>query len=256
MKKLDILTLTATVFFLLLIYSACKGPKGSTGATGPQGPGGASGTTYQIQFQNDSFPNTNYAGSYDTYIVDSAPNSSFGLCELLYVGGGYPAAGSRARSLIYFDIQDLTPNNVVVTGAYLTLYNAGGSEFNTITAYAVSSNWAEGPGNCGSGQLITSPPFECTWKDGIVGPWTNPGGDFSSAPASNTVFVNLDISFESYTFKLNNSLIQSWLSYPNSNNGLLLESSDETSVDSTTFHSSKAQNSLDFPKLTIYYQLP
>ena len=111
----------------------------------------------------------------------------------------------------------------------------------TVTPYAVNSFWIED---------------YATWDspdDGYTG-WN--GGSYSIA-AGNPVKITSSNYEQFVTFELNPVVVQSWITLPSSNNGILLKT---TFIDIPAYASFASSENTDYdfntaPKLTLYYSL-
>jgi hypothetical protein len=239
---------SSAIFILLItaaiIFSSCKGNQG------PSGPKG--GNVAAISYQNSLYPSDAYSGSMDTDLVSTSPEADYGQCGLIEIGHNGAAIG---RGLMKFQIIGISPANVKVTSAYLTLYAVGGNSA-TITAYAVTSYWYEGGGDCSGTGTAESTWNSCT----AYATWLSPGGDYNMSPASGSVMVpDVSAAAKYVSLKLDNSLVQSWMDNPDSNYGLILrEQAENQSTNSciTAFASNQFGTAAYGPKLTIYYEIP
>src|SRR5271157_3238072 len=114
-KTIVLILLVFTCFTFLLI--SCKGATGPAGAAGAPG---APGTEFKIDFQQGVYPTSNYTLASDTYIADSCPDTNYGQCQNLYVGVD-TTVPVVYRAMLRFDLTLVTPSNVQVTNAYLTM---------------------------------------------------------------------------------------------------------------------------------------
>jgi hypothetical protein len=239
--------LVIALFFVLLSVS-CKGPAGA------QGPSGASGTEFSASFQQGVWPDPSYAGTYDSFIVDALANTNYGICQNVYVGVD-TSVNSVYRGVVKFDLTDITPKNVQVTSAFMTLYGSTSSGSVTMTAYPLTTFFNEGSGDC-SGQDNSVIKSMVTWTK----IWTNPGGDISSTPRSNTVYYDSNTSgFYPLVFTLDNATVQNWIANPQLNDGMIIKAANETT--GTNYLAFISRNDVSYtitnrPKLTVYYKLP
>ncbi len=238
MKKTIILILTVISLFGFI---SCKGEKGDAGVTGPAGE-----DIVMAVFQQLTYPDSNYSGVKDTIITDANINYNYGNCGSSGAGA-YPSyVGTRA--LIKFDISGIVPSNVIVTKAELILNLNQVYGTNTYTAYSITKDWIEGTA-CG-GPLAGT----CTWNNYGTGAWTNPGGDFNSTPVSNSLIIKGSAP-QTITFLLNASMVQSWISNPSTNFGILIKANNEAVENNSIFWNSK-ENMSTGPMLKVYYKLP
>ncbi|HRU40169.1 MAG TPA: DNRLRE domain-containing protein, partial [Candidatus Goldiibacteriota bacterium] len=124
---------------------------------------------------------------------------------------------------------------------------------NTYTAYAISRSWTEGTGACGGGGIGVN----VSWNnfDGTGNAWTAPGGDFSVSAASNAVPVTTVANGTEISFNLNTSMVQSWISSPSTNYGIIIKDSATTGDKWLRPCSSEIAGTAYRPKLTVNYTL-
>jgi hypothetical protein len=241
------MVLAAALIFILLLTS-CKGP------AGPQGAAGAPGTEFVTSFQQGVWPDPSYAGTNDSFIVDSMANTNFGNCGSAYVGVD-TSVNSVYRGVIRFDLTAIMPKTVQVTNAFMTLYGSTSSGSLTVTAYPLTLFFDEGSGTC-AGRDNTVIKSMVTWTR----VWTTPGGDFSSAPMSNQVyFDSATTGFYPLVFTLDNTIVQNWIAHPELNYGVIIKSANETT--GTNYMAFVTRDDVSYaitnrPKLTVYYKLP
>ncbi len=242
MKKIIVTLLSV---FLLFAFFSCKGETGDKGATGATGPSGADGSIL-IMFQQGIYPSLSYNGVKDTCIVKNLSNFNYGGCQ--NSGSGTFGTYIATRALIKFDISDIAPSNVIVTKAELTfnLNQIYGS--NTYTAYKLTRDWIEG-NFCDAASTTV-----CTWTVYGAGNWTTPGGDYDPSPVSNSIFVSGSLP-QTITFSLNTAMVQSWISNPASNYGIIIIADNESVVNNSIFWDTK-EKGLTGPMLKVYYKLP
>jgi hypothetical protein len=232
---------------------------GCTGKQGPSGPTGSSGApapnTFQTSFQNGVYPNASYSGELDTWLSGTG-GSPTTANPYLEVNSG-SAIVNYARTILRFDISSL-PTNVTVLSAeiWLKLESATtvGSSPITIGLHNFASDTFSG----------------CQWtinagwtQDGLTG-WsactgdTSPGqeGYINPTTISTVVFssaVNGTSNF--YKWSLSPSVVQSWLTNSNNNNGLILKSEGEFGETASTvgFYPYNGTTG-DTPLLIVEYQ--
>ncbi len=238
------------LFFLVLtmfLFFSCQ--KGDIGPAGETGQKGADGESYlAAQFQDGVFPDTAYSGTYDTRIINSdLSNRNYGNCFNLEIG----YYNNRIyRVLIKFNLSSI-PETAIVKSAYLTMFcyqvSIGGTI--NLAAYKITKNWTEGSGNCG-GFVDVNASWD--YYDGLTNSWGTPGGDFDLSTQSEIK----NISTAGYwTIKLNNQMVQDWISNPSNNYGMIIKSIDETTGYTANYDKTRNPKELR-PKLTIYYTLP
>ena len=170
---------------------------------------------------------------------------NLGKDEILEVGKNFQenstAFNSIARSLIYFDITELSSS--VVDGSigtdakfYLNLYDAGAVELDddiVMEAYAVSQSWTEGTGKFTDFPQSTN---GASWK------YRNASTSSTWASANSALGgTYYEASSSSYTFNKNNKIdprfdvteiVNGWISgsFDKENSGFLLKRSDGEEV--------------------------
>ncbi len=143
MRKYIFLVMIITAFFAAVSCTT----KGDAGIAGADGSDVASAV-----FQNGTAPSSGYDGCEDATIKSDYPVLNMGGCEYL-LSGTWTGGPTIYKSLIKFDISYISPDNVNVKTAKLTLYFDAAADIdgaNTYTAYAVTKNWTEGTGGCSS----------------------------------------------------------------------------------------------------------
>ena len=172
----------------------------------------------------------------DTYLNEASSTKNYGTCTTLLVDG---QASSKQRGILKFDLSSI-PAGATITGATLQLV-ATAVQSNTayaIEVHDVTTAWAEG--------AICNASGTANWNAGS--PWTTAGGDYDA-----TIQGTTNVSTTgTYTWTLNNSLIQGWYNTPASNLGMLLRFNNETLGNQVKTFSSK-ENLTNIPLLTITY---
>ena len=228
-----------SVIVAALLFISCTGPKGDTGPAGPSG-----SNVLVMTLQDGQSPYSDYSGISDSYIDSVNATSTYMNTGLLFIGylGG---TGSSNRAFIKVDMSPIVPANAFIVKAYLSLHSyIGSGGYPVITAYKVST-----------AHIVTLPI--ATWiKCNMMENWTTPGGDYYATAASDSVNLQ-NVSNDLVTLTMDPALVQSWLSNPSANNGILLKSGNEGSSDGMTeFYDSTASQVSLRPKLTVYYKLP
>jgi hypothetical protein len=225
MKKILFLFLVAAVF----LFVSCRGDKGPAGEP--------ASNVYQMMFQDGTFPYNSYSGTIDSYIDSQNATSNYGTA--LQINADY-SGGYTQRALVKFDLTSITPSNVTVVNAYLTL--AIGSSFGTagsVAAYKLNKPWQE--------------PYATWLLYNYMSSWATEGGDYDAAPVSDIITPATSCA----TFTLNNSLIQGWIANPGTNYGLMIKSQNEGTADGgLQFYSREYTEVSQRPKLTVFYKLP
>ena len=211
------------------VFFAC-----SKGDAGPAGPAGENTAT--AVFRSGVSPSAAYAGCYDTFILDTNPDTNRDDSNFLLVGR---ASSITYRTLIKFDVDYIVPSNVTVLSAYLDMSVQASGGTITVTAYALSNDFVE---------------TEATWNSYSTGNlWTNAGADFVSAASQPAVF---DTSSSPRRITLTPSVVQSWIANPAQNTGLLLKGTVETGTGASWIRFDSWEITGNEPKLTINYILP
>lgn len=172
------------------------------------------------------------------------------------------------RGLIAFDLGAI-PAGSTILDVQLTLtvgQAAGGSAM--IGLFELTSSWGEGSNApsttiamTGAGQ--PAQPGDATWNSQFHGTtlWNTPGGDFAAVASSSLAISDVTLN-RSHTWLSTPQLVadvQEWLEQPNTNQGWLLKSADETAAASNTvfgFYSSEWSNPTLRPSLQITYTVP
>jgi hypothetical protein len=196
----------------MLFISSCT-------VTGPSGPAGAD--TVTSEFQYGVLPGSGYTAANDAGINTWYPNFSSGADDVSFVG----VDTYIRRTLFKFDISTIVPSNVKVKKAYIVLYSnlsTTPSSTVTITGYRVLKNWVEG-----AEAWHTNPDTYTSWLyyNGAGNAWDNPGGDYAVVPATGSENIS---GYGQFTkFELDAALVQSWISAPETNYGLIFIEADE-----------------------------
>jgi hypothetical protein len=235
---------TACIVLCVLFLASCAGPKGATG------PAGASGTMFKIDFQYGVQPSAAYTGpgtsAEDTMIDDYFYNANYGGCNELSCGFSGIYAG---RSLLRFNLSQVSPSNVKVDHAYLSLKVTSMYGAVTVTAYALTSDWSEGTESCGG---AAGPG--ATWNT-----FSSAGGDFNpSAAVSNSIArVNTaPDAADQVIFSLDTAMVENWIKHPTENRGIIIKNVNEAVNSYINFASKDYAQPDSRPMLTVYYELP
>ena len=165
----------------------------------------------------------------DNTLFEDNANNSNGAGTQLFVGT--IASGSPRRALVRFDLSAL-PAGAVVDGAVLRInVNRLPPRYQpqSISLHRVTASWGEGTSATDGGLGAAATPQDATWLYRFFGgsgvtrlSWTNPGGDFVSAPSavSPLVFQIFGQQFPSTPQVLAD--IDAWLQNPASNHGWIL----------------------------------
>jgi len=244
MKKRLIIT-AITAVLCGAIFSCSNLEKG---AAGPAGEEGASNTA-SLSFQNGVFPSNAYQGCVDALITTGYPDYNHGSCQ--YINVGPYDSFTLFRGLIYFDMTPVIPKDVIVVKASLDVFVIGLTGSVDMAAYAAGKYWNGGT-VCGASQNGS-----VTWMSSAHNSalWGSPGGDYGSKKSDT---VNINASAKWYSLSLDPELVESWISSPEENFGIIIKAEDEITVlNRAQFYSSDYTTDAAFrPKLTVIYRLP
>ena len=207
--------------FLVMIIAAVFAAVSCT-TKGDAGIAGADGSNVaSALFQNGVAPSSGYGGCEDATIESDFPSLNMGGCSYLLTG---KVSVAIYKSLIKFDISYISPKDVDVKTAKLTLYFDNTDDIdgsNTYTAYAVTKNWTEGTGACGG---AGDADVNASWNyyDGSVNSWDTAGGDYGAAAMSDSVFISSVSDGSSIVFNLNADMVESWIEEPHNNYGIII----------------------------------
>jgi len=226
----------AVVLIAAVAAGGCKGPAGPAGSTGATGPAGSG---YVMQFQDGAYPAASYTGASDTGLDSLNSNTNYSAFTTFSIG--FNSTGSEIdRYIIKYNLASVIPDNVNVTAAYFTIVTDSLNGTVSMQAYPLTTAFTA------SG---------ATWMDSAAStPWAKPGGDFSPMPQSNTVTVSV---LGTYTFTLNPSMVQGWISSPSTNYGMIVIAENESTGNNVVnLWYDEYATVADRPMLTIYYTLP
>jgi hypothetical protein len=211
------------------------------GGAGQQGPAGADGSMITV-FQDGS----TYSGE-DNTMSGSANIYNYRSFYTNYSGNTYFQVGSNSavvgteRGFVKFNLLNCLPTGTQIIKAELDLFcSSTNGPGNTITAYTVTAP-------CTISELC--------WVSRTAGAlWTAAGGDYSAAPASNSVPVS--VTNTSYVWQIGASVVQSWIDSPDANYGLLLKGDGENNIQDVYFEGAGCGILNQRPALKITYKLP
>lgn len=176
-------------------------------------------------FQDGVAPNTNYAGTRDSYVSEAQPSSNFGTTTPLIMSGSDPTGSNKDKwALVKWDLSSLC--GVVQSGALAFNIgdHAGGQPYEL---YEVQATWTEAAVNW------SNKPARATTVLGTAGP---------STTGLTTVNLNAD----------GLAALQRWLNTPNKNYGLYLM--DVANTNTMAFDSRERATTSQRPKLTIVFK--
>jgi hypothetical protein len=187
-----------------------------------------------MMFKDGFYPSTVYSQTSDTFIDSGNAGSNFGGNFDINTGC---YSGVTRRALIKFDITDIVPVNVTVEKAYLTLTPNGSiGTMPSFQAYRINKSWAE--------TAVT---------------WSLIAGNHETGACSNSVSYSAAAD-NKLTFEIDSAMVQSWLTNPATNYGVMILASNETSGPDGYVGFVNRQQAAGYeylrPKLTIYYRLP
>ncbi|HUW83252.1 MAG TPA: DNRLRE domain-containing protein, partial [Phycisphaerae bacterium] len=191
-----------------------------------------------IVFQNGVEPDGSYAGCDDTWIDLYAPTTNYGDVDW---GNGVGYYADVKRSLIQFDTSQI-PTDATVTSAKLELMISKAATTLTVEAFEVYQPWTL---------------MGATWNDYDTGSaWgtagcASVGVDRSGTVSGSVEIVPADVGLWKQ-IDLSATLIQSWVSSPASNKGILLKATNEASNE-IRYRAENYTTLAERPKLTVTY---
>ncbi len=222
----------------LLIYFAMPGFAQDHFADGWPGADRRSlANTTTLTFQHESLPDASYAGVADTYISNEDEEGNWGQDPYVRILHDH-----RKKALLRFDLSGHIPTNALVTAATLELLTFQKSipAPTNVGLYALLRHWSED---------------ETTW----LSPWQDAGcgapydREDEYAAIATLSYSNQWVVWESDELK---SLVQSWVSEPSSNHGVVLIGlSNPPRQEWTLFSSQYGDDKSKRPKLTVSFQV-
>ncbi len=243
MKK--VIAAILLVLAIAAAVSCAKSPSTAPAATATATPVNTPtvGPTTVIKFKQGVFPSAAYAGTSDTRVVNGAyVTDNFGSCANLEVGFD---SGLAERVLLKFDTSAI-PMTMTVQTATLTLNCFGTNGILGLAAYRVTKLWIEGSGLCGGLADVNS---SWNYSDGPANPWTTPGVDFDASSKSQVTNV---LATGAYSISLNPAMVQTWVSNPGQNYGMLIKAEDETTNYAANYDQTVSAGATA-PLLTVSY---
>ena len=193
-------------------------------------------------FQDGLAPSPAYNGTRDGYIRQASAATAHGLESTLQVDGDEPAGtGSDMNILLVWDISAI-PADAVLESAYFQLEVTNVST-GAYTCYSLLKAWQES---------------QATWNlAASASPWGTAGAAGISdrgtqalctvtAPALGPLTVNFT--------QAGLDLVQSWISDPASNRGLII--ANPSTTDGADFHSRESATAMARPRLEVTYRVP
>jgi hypothetical protein len=226
-------TFTKTATFTLTITPTCTVSRTFTASPTITPTFTATLNATAVVFQN----NGTYSGCNNVEITTS---SLTGDTTLPYFELG-SRGGHNFRLLLHFDLSSL-PVSSVVKGASLTLnLSTFSTDSNTFKAYNVTRSYIYN---------------QASWVSATTSVlWTAQGGDFNATPISDTIATPSSII--PLIFHLDPVTVQSWVTNPSANYGILLKGDFDASSGhywEISVDSDSNTSIADRPKLTVYYQ--
>ena len=177
---------------------------------------------------------SSYAGTTDTRLRLSAPNTNVGTNTTLFVEGSHPSS-----VLLRWDISTIPPGSVV-TAAAITLTITTDPSVNQYEVYEVKRPWVES---------------EATWNSASAGvAWGQPGVLDPTDRGSAVLGYVFGPAVGDATMQLNSdglAALQSWIDNPSSNHGFVIQNYT-TATDSLAFRSSESATATR-PKLEVTF---
>ena len=196
----------------------------------------------------------------DSTLFGFDPDRSSGAGESLFAG--YILLGTPRRALMQFDLSAI-PAGASVSAVSLSVVvaqAAAAATSQTFSLYRLTADWGEGGSDSGfSGAGVQATPGDATWEYRFYGDpqagiartrWTTVGGDFVSAPSSQSGYDGSStLTFASTATMVAD--VQGWLDDPASNHGWILLG--ENAVLQTALRMVSGNAVVDRPMLTIVY---
>lgn len=176
-----------------------------------------------------------------------------------YIFSGAVNNGALRRAIFAFPVADSIPSGATIVSAALTLYMSktiAGPVENTL--HRVLTDWGEGDSDAPEQEGAGAPaqPGDATWIHTTFDTdfWTNPGGDFVSAPsAGQTVAGN---GFYTWSDSAMVADVQGWLDEPGTNFGWILRGGETSPPSAKRFNSRTHENPDRQPTLEIEFTPP
>jgi len=183
------------------------------------------------------FPDSNYVGSYDSYINAGSATVNYGTSSSVSVDG-YP---DDKFALLKWDISDISSNSTVLSVS--SMIDISNSSAEVYESYEVKRDWKES---------------EVTWNEFASGSsWGTAGANSADDKGSDIILrfqpkaTIFGKSCSSFT-KGGVSLVQSWIDESSLNNGIIIQSGSLS--DAFVFSSKESTTIGDRPELTIFYE--
>jgi len=193
-------------------------------------------------FQDGISPDSNYGGTFDTYIREASASSNYGTATTLQVDGDEPSGSATDMSILLgWDI-GAVPSDALVQ---------------SVTIHLNVLNISNGPYFC-YGLLTPWDEAQATWNNASdLSAWSVAGasgvGDRDNLPVCT---ISAPVT-GSLAIDLNNEgldLVQSWVNGSLPNYGMVI--ADSATSDGADFESSDSANAMNRPKLELVYTVP
>jgi len=189
-------------------------------------------------FQDGVSPTVSYAGTRDTYIDASSPDTNYGGSGVTtLVSDGDP----DQAAMLQWDISSISPGSTV-QAASITL-SVTSPSIDTYELYEMKRDWVE---------------TEATWNHYATGnPWQQPGAQAGSDRGEDVLGAISASSTGLYVINLDDDgigLVQRWVDDPSTNHGVII--ADYSVGDAVRFASRHASAASQRPKLTVVLAAP
>lgn len=180
----------------------------------------------------------------------------------IYCGRTQERVGITIRGVIHFDPAESIPAGSTITAVTLHLQavmGAPNSGAQPVSLHTVLADWGEGESFGFGGSGADSTPGDATWLHTFYPDqfWTNPGGDFDAAVLATR---QVDWIGGPMTWGSTPELVasvQSWITYPASNFGWLLQGNEEQPGTARQFASREYEGDETYrPTLVIEFTPP
>jgi hypothetical protein len=193
-------------------------------------------------FQDNLLPNTDYDGSFDTYIREASATSNFGTATTLQVDGDEPSGTATDMSILLgWDIGVIPPDAIV----------------QSVTMHLNVLNISNGPYFC-YGLLTPWEETQATWNNATTASAWSVAGANGAGDRDNSPLCTVSVPVTGpVAVDLNSSglaLVQSWVDGSLANYGIVI--ADSGTSDGADFDSSDSANVMNRPKLEIVYTVP
>lgn len=169
---------------------------------------------------------------------------------------GRNGSNLERRALIAFDLSQLPANARVLSATlWLTLSRTNASQ--SMTLHRVLRPWGEGPSDAAGEEGGGAPAADgdATWLHTHFDQqfWDQPGGDFDESVLATLFAPGLgDYQFTGQAFA---ALVQSWITAPAANHGVLIRTATPGAGTSQRFNTRENPNAATRPMLEIRYEL-